>query len=105
MPTNLLIPASHNFGRDVPHRNGRRNGARCRGLHTSTNWEPTDRIEIVGDADGEVITGTARFDRLFGNGGDDTLIGNGGVDQLFGGLGNDVYLVDQASGEVVEARR
>ena len=70
---------------------------------TFDNWEPTDRIDIVGDADGEVITGTVRFDRLFGNGGDDTLIGNGGVDQLFGGLGNDIYLVDQTSGEVVEA--
>ncbi len=30
------------------------------------------------------------------------LTGAGGVDQLFGGFGNDVYHVDQASGEAIE---
>jgi len=44
----------------------------------------------LGDADDNVLTGTAEADNLRGEGGDDTLSGAGGNDVLNGGDGNDV---------------
>jgi Ca2+-binding RTX toxin-like protein len=63
-------------------------------------------IEWIGDADNEVIQGSAWLDDLFGSAGDDKIygfegadfiVGGDGVDQLFGGGGDDV-IITRATG-------
>lgn len=48
-------------------------------------------------------TGNAAANHLEGNAGDNRLDGGAGADTLSGGLGDDVYLVDSAADQVVEA--
>lgn len=48
-----------------------------------------DRVEIVGDGDGETITGSAVSDWIVGGDGNDTVAGMGGNDTIAGSGGND----------------
>ena len=58
---------------------------------------------LTGNALANVLTGNAAANRLEGGEGADTLIGGGGADTLAGGAGNDVYVLDDALDQVVEA--
>lgn len=62
----------------------------------------SDRIVVIGDGDGETITGTSIRDLIYGNGGADTIDGRAGADEMFGGDGNDLYYVDDAGDVVTE---
>ncbi|WP_374624409.1 beta strand repeat-containing protein, partial [Devosia sp.] len=48
-------------------------------------------------------TGNGLDNILTGNGGNNTLNGGLGADQMAGGLGNDIYVVDNAGDEAIEA--
>jgi len=48
-----------------------------------------DLVEVFGDSDNEIITGSSQRDRIFGGDGDDTLDGHTGNDILIGGIGDD----------------
>jgi hypothetical protein len=67
---------------------------------------------IIGTSKSETLNGTEQADVIRGQGGDDTLNGLGGddyldggkgADQMAGGLGNDVYNIENAGDQVVEA--
>lgn len=60
-------------------------------------------LAIVGNANGNTLTGTAAGDIVIGNGGNDVLDGAAGADTMAGGAGNDVYRVDSIGDVVVEA--
>lgn len=51
--------------------------------------EPVETTR-VGDAERDILDGTAAKDRLFGGAGNDILLGNGGDDELYGGEGDDL---------------
>lgn len=59
------------------------------------SWESRDPasfaqgVQIMGDAEGEILTGTVEEDDLLGFGGDDVLVSEGGADRLHGGEGRD----------------
>ena len=57
----------------------------------------------TGNALANTITGNALANALKGEAGNDTLDGGAGADVLQGGTGNDLYLVDDASDEILEA--
>ncbi|HEY0029047.1 MAG TPA: cadherin-like domain-containing protein, partial [Allosphingosinicella sp.] len=57
----------------------------------------------TGNASANIMTGSTSGDVLFGLGGDDTLDGGAGADRMEGGAGSDLYLVENAGDEVVEA--
>jgi Ca2+-binding RTX toxin-like protein len=69
-------------------------------------------LSVIGDSGANIITGNIGDNHLGGSGGDDTLNGGGGddtmnggstdADSMVGGLGNDYYLVSNASDVVVE---
>lgn len=77
-------------------------------------------IEIIGNAQANIVYGNAAQNLLIGNAGDDLLYGGLGNDQLYGGLGddrldgglgvdlmvgsfgNDTYMVNQADDQVIE---
>lgn len=48
-------------------------------------------------------TGSGEANKLTGNGGNNTLDGAGGADTMVGGFGNDIYRVDNAGDQIVEA--
>ena len=68
--------------------------------------------DVVGTIGGDLITPTATVvgqalpgtgsDTLQGLAGNDTLDGGAGADRLAGGAGNDLYVVDNASDQVIE---
>jgi Ca2+-binding RTX toxin-like protein len=58
---------------------------------------------IIGNSGDNFLDGGARDDKLQGDAGDDTLSGGKGADTMQGGVGNDIYLVDNAGDEVIEA--
>lgn len=58
---------------------------------------------IYGNGGNDVLRGGAGNDRLDGGDGNDRLDGGAAIDQLRGGLGDDVYVVDNASDIVIEA--
>ncbi|MEA3031648.1 MAG: uncharacterized protein QOG13_2973 [Sphingomonadales bacterium] len=58
---------------------------------------------LVGTPGNDVIDGFGGNDRISTGLGNDFLDGNVGIDRLIGGGGNDVYVVDNASDEVIEA--
>lgn len=58
---------------------------------------------IAGGAGADRIIGDGAANHLFGHGGNDVLDGQAGVDRMAGGAGDDVYMVDNASDQVVEA--
>jgi Ca2+-binding RTX toxin-like protein len=51
----------------------------------------------------ESLTGSSYADTLTGNGAGNVLNGGVGADKMSGGLGNDVYYVDNAADQVIEA--
>ena len=65
---------------------------------------------VIGTAADDFISGGAGGDSLVGGGGSDVLLGDGGADtlvggqgdQLLGGSGNDLYVIDNPGGLVVE---
>ena len=59
---------------------------------------------IRGNGGANILTGGFGIDTLFGYAGNDRLISSDGVDTLRGGLGDDTYVVNGASDEIVEAR-
>ncbi|MBV5297750.1 MAG: M10 family metallopeptidase C-terminal domain-containing protein [Rhodoferax sp.] len=69
-------------------------------------------LNMMGDANANLLTG-AKYDDILtamggddwmvGNAGNDTLDGGAGADYMDGGLGNDTYLVDNAYDWVVES--
>jgi trimeric autotransporter adhesin len=58
---------------------------------------------IVGNAGANALSGGAGNDSLDGGAGADRLDGGTGLDRLSGGAGNDVYVVDNAGDQVIEA--
>ncbi|MBP2639092.1 MAG: peptidase and matrixin and adamalysin [Firmicutes bacterium] len=59
--------------------------------------------DILFGSDGQdYLSGGTENDSIFGGAGDDTVDGGTGRDSLYGGAGNDVYVVDNATGLVVE---
>jgi Ca2+-binding RTX toxin-like protein len=67
---------------------------------------------LIGTNDDDILTGSAGNDTLYGLGGNDTLYGlegndtlsgGPGVDTMVGGAGDDVYNVDNAADQVIEA--
>lgn len=60
-------------------------------------------IDGTGNAAANVLTGNAANNRLSGGDGADTVAGGGGADTLVGGRGDDVYLIDAAGSQIVEA--
>lgn len=63
----------------------------------------TAAINGGGNAGANKLTGNAADNLLEGFGGDDVLDGKLGADTLAGGDGNDLYVIDQAGDNVVEA--
>ena len=57
--------------------------------------------EIIGTSGDETLTGTSGADVIRALEGNDRLYGLGGHDQLWGGAGDDVYYIDDASGDQV----
>jgi predicted extracellular nuclease/Ca2+-binding RTX toxin-like protein len=57
---------------------------------------------LIGGQDDDILAGGAGNDELFGGAGNDHLNGGAGDDFMAGGSGNDVYLVYDASDQVVE---
>ncbi|GJL91587.1 cadherin domain-containing protein [Hyphococcus sp.] len=53
---------------------------------------------IIGDGDGNALSGSDRDDSIYGGGGDDTLNGGAGDDFLSGGDGSDVFVYDMGDG-------
>ena len=58
---------------------------------------------LTGNDLGTWLIGNAGDDMLTGGAGSDHLKGGGGIDQMAGGSGNDVYFVDNADDQVIEA--
>jgi Ca2+-binding RTX toxin-like protein len=58
---------------------------------------------LTGNALANVLTGNALANRIDGGDGGDTLTGGGAADTLSGGVGNDVYVLDDALDQVIEA--
>ena len=58
---------------------------------------------LNGLAGNDSLSGGTGNDTLYGEAGNDTLDGGAGVDRLEGGIGNDMYIVDNASDQVIEA--
>ena len=58
---------------------------------------------LTGSAGADTLLGLRGDDTLYGLGGDDTLDGGAGADRMEGGTGNDVYYVDSALDQVIEA--
>jgi Ca2+-binding RTX toxin-like protein len=58
---------------------------------------------LIGNAGANALSGGAGNDSLDAGAGDDRLDGGTGLDRLSGGAGNDVYVVDDAGDQVVEA--
>jgi Ca2+-binding RTX toxin-like protein len=70
----------------------------------SVNWTlgtAFENLTLVGST-ATTGTGNASANIILGNDTDNTLDGGGGADVLKGGLGNDTYLVDNASDSVTE---
>jgi Ca2+-binding RTX toxin-like protein len=63
----------------------------------------TGAIDGTGNGLANVLTGNAGANRLVGLDGNDTLSGLGGADTLEGGIGDDRYIIDDASDVVLEA--
>jgi Ca2+-binding RTX toxin-like protein len=59
-------------------------------------------VRVIGNDQGDVMTGGAFADTLEGGAGNDTLDGGAGANQLKGGAGDDVYLVRALSDAVIE---
>jgi len=62
----------------------------------------TALLDIIGNAEGNVITGNSKNNTLSGLAGADTLDGGKGADTLIGGAGNDVYVIDSTQDVVNE---
>ena len=60
----------------------------------------TAAVNLIGNAQDNVLTGNAAANLLDGGAGNDTLTGGGGLDTFVGGLGDDTYVIDRA-GELV----
>lgn len=58
---------------------------------------------LYGGGSADELYGEAGDDLLYGGGGSDLLHGGTGRDRMEGGTGNDLYLVDNASDQVIEA--
>lgn len=59
---------------------------------------------LIGSATGgDSLRGDEGENRIEGLGGNDTIDGGAGADALAGGIGNDVYVVDDAGDQVIEA--
>jgi Ca2+-binding RTX toxin-like protein len=56
-----------------------------------------------GTSGDDVLVGTSGRDELDGKAGNDSIDGGGGADRMTGGLGNDIFFVDDAGDEVIEA--
>jgi Tol biopolymer transport system component len=57
---------------------------------------------IAGGASADRIVGDSAANHLLGHGGNDVLDGQAGADRMTGGVGDDVYVVDNASDQVIE---
>ncbi|MGL5362556.1 MAG: beta strand repeat-containing protein, partial [Bosea sp. (in: a-proteobacteria)] len=57
---------------------------------------------LIGDNQGNRITGAIGADTILGNGGNDTLNGGSGADIMAGGTGDDTYFVDSFGDQLVE---
>ncbi len=60
-------------------------------------------IDATGNSVGNELFGNSSVNILDGGAGHDTLNGRGGDDTMIGGMGNDIYFVDTAGDQVVEA--
>ncbi|MEI6644183.1 MAG: cadherin domain-containing protein, partial [Novosphingobium sp.] len=58
---------------------------------------------LIGASGNDTLKGGAGNDALTGNGGNDVLDGGKGADKMDGGTGNDVYIVDDAGDQIIEA--
>lgn len=58
---------------------------------------------LFGDQGNDQLIGGSGADLLLGGAGNDTLSGAGGLNTLYGGLGDDVFVVNQATDVIVEA--
>jgi Ca2+-binding RTX toxin-like protein len=81
-------------------------------LLTAANQGSTAAIDLAGNEFGQAIFGSdganlleglGGDDGLYGLGGSDTIDGGTGGDQMHGGTGDDIYYVDNAGDNVVEA--
>lgn len=75
-------------------------------LIVTVTGSPTGNAQdnvIVGSAGADSLTGLGGMDTLTGNGGADSLDGGSGADSMAGGTGDDVYVVDDAGDTITEA--
>src|SRR5262245_36054002 len=62
-----------------------------------------DGDDLISGGDGpDHLFGGSGHDELYGDEGDDRLSGGTGADTMYGGIGDDLYVVDDAGGVVVE---
>ena len=73
-------------------------------IYTTVNYTASGNVEVLiaqGSA-GLQLNGNALGNTIFGNSGNNFIDGIGGADIMFGGLGDNSYVVDNVSDQVIE---
>jgi Ca2+-binding RTX toxin-like protein len=87
---------SYRFDLNRDHLQFATDGVKVRGfehidLSSTTEFYEAGKITLLGDVDGNHLTGTRWSDVIRGGGGDDVITGGGGRDRLYGGSGADQF--------------